>query len=142
MKGDATDMPFVLDASVTLGWCFPDERQDLIAIVEDRLEGDDRAYVPLIWWFEVRQAALMGLRRKRVPIERVLDFLAKVRRTDIVIATLPVSSAVFDLALRHNLTFYDAAYLELAQREKLALATLDHALVRAATGEGVALIAA
>jgi predicted nucleic acid-binding protein len=48
----------------------------------------------------------------------------------------------FDLARRHNLTFYDAAYLELALREDIALATLDHALVRAATAEGVLLIAA
>ncbi len=135
-------MPFVLDASVTLGWCFLDERQDLIEIVEDRLEGDDQAYVPLIWWFEIRQAALMGLRRKRVSIERVLDFLARVKRTEIVVASLPVSSAVFDIAQRHQLSFYDAAYLELAIREGIALATLDHALVRAATAEGVALIAA
>lgn len=142
MKDGATDMPFVLDASVTLGWCFLDERQDLIEIVEDRLEGDDQAYVPLIWWFEIRQAALMGLRRKRVSIERVLDFLARVKRTEIVVASLPVSSAVFDIAQRHQLSFYDAAYLELAIREGIALATLDHALVRAATAEGVALIAA
>jgi predicted nucleic acid-binding protein len=134
-------MPFILDASVTLGWCFPDERQDLIRRVEDMLE-NDQAYVPLIWWFEIRQAALMGLRRQRVSIERALDFLAVVKKAEIVIAPLPASSVVFDLARRHQLSFYDAAYLELAQRENLALATLDHALVRAASAEGVAMIAA
>lgn len=134
-------MPFVLDASVALGWCFRDERQDVILRVEDMLESD-QAYVPLIWWFEIRQAALMGLRRQRISIERALDFLAVVKRNEIVVAPLPASSVVFELARRHNLTFYDAAYLELAQRESLALATLDHALVRAASAEGVTLIAA
>jgi predicted nucleic acid-binding protein len=134
-------MPFVLDASVALGWCFRDERQDLIRRVEDMLESD-QAYVPLIWWFEIRQAALTGLRRQRVSMERVLDFLAVVKRTEIVVAPLPMSSTVFDLARRQQLSFYDAAYLELAQRESIALATLDHALVRAASAEGVSLIAA
>jgi predicted nucleic acid-binding protein len=134
-------MPFVLDASVALGWCFLDERQDLIRRVEDMLESD-QAYVPLIWWFEIRQAALMGLRRQRVSLERVFDFLAVVKRTEVVVAPLPVSSVVFELARRHQLSFYDAAYLELAHRESLALSTLNHALVRAAAAEGVALIAA
>ena len=60
----------------------------------------------------------------------------------IYIAPLPQTSAAFDLAQRHNLTFYDAVYLELAQRENIPLATLDQALVRAAIAEGVPLIGA
>jgi predicted nucleic acid-binding protein len=57
-------------------------------------------------------------------------------------APLPVAGAVFVLARRHHLTFYDASYLELAMRERIALATLDQALARAAIAEGVPLIGA
>lgn len=135
-------MPFVLDASVTLGWCFRDEQQDLINSVSMMLRGGEQARVPLIWWFEIRQAALTGLKRQRVTEERVVDFLAEVNRAPIAIDPLPPSSSLFKLARRHQLSFYDAAYLELAQREGIALATLDHALVRAASAENVPLIAA
>ena len=57
-------------------------------------------------------------------------------------APIPNEYAVLDLAQRHRLSFYDAAYLELAQREGISLATLDQALARAATAEGVPLIGA
>ena len=63
-------------------------------------------------------------------------------RTMIGLDTLPSDDTLFSLAKRHRLTFYDAAYLELAQREGIALATLDQALSRAATAEGVPLIGA
>jgi len=141
-KDDVTEVPFVLDASVTLGWCFRDEPRKMIDIVTDRLEADDQAHVPLIWWFEIRHAALMGLRRQRVTAAHVLDFLTTVKGANIVVTPLPVASIVFDLAERHRLSFYDAAYLELAQRESIPLATLDQALARAATAEGVPLIGA
>jgi predicted nucleic acid-binding protein len=98
--------------------------------------------VPALWWFEIRNSATMGVRRKLVDRLEVATFLKRLELMVIEIVDLPNSNVVFDLALRHNLTFYDAAYLELAQRESIALATLDHALVRAATSEGVALIAA
>jgi predicted nucleic acid-binding protein len=57
-------------------------------------------------------------------------------------AALPDAGAVFALAQRHQLTFYDACYLELAMRERIALATLDQALVLAATAESLPLIGA
>ena len=60
--------------------------------------------------------------------------------TPVELAGLPKAEAVFALARRHGLTFYDAAYLELAMRERIALATLDQALARAAIAEGVPLI--
>jgi predicted nucleic acid-binding protein len=57
------------------------------------------------------------------------------------LVALPADDAVFAIARRHRLTFYDAAYLELAKRERIALATLDDALAVAAAAEGVELIA-
>ena len=135
-------MPFVLDASVTLGWCFRDEQQKLTDVVGQMLRGGENALVPLIWWFETRHAALMGIRRQRVTWEQVVDFLSQVDSALIHMAPMPNEFAVLDLARRHRLSFYDAAYLELAQREGIALATLDQALSRAATAEGVPLIGA
>lgn len=135
-------MPFVLDASVTLGWCFGDEQQRLTDVVNDMLEENEMALVPQIWWFEIRHAALMGIRRQRVTTERVDGFLQKIADAPIQLKALPDDRAVFDLAHRHRLSFYDAAYLELALRENVALATLDQALARAAATERVALITA
>jgi predicted nucleic acid-binding protein len=135
-------MPFVLDASVALGWCFRDEQQLVTDLVGEMFVGKQRALVPLIWWFEIRNAALSGIRRQRVTAQHVDAFLSRVSSAPIDLAPLPNEAGVWGLAHRHRLTFYDAAYLELAQREGIALATLDGALARAATAEGVALIGA
>jgi predicted nucleic acid-binding protein len=135
-------MPFVLDASVALGWCFRDEQLYVSDIVGDMLLERDRAVAPLIWWFEIRHAALTGIRRQRVTPEHVDAFLSRVVAASIELAAPPTDTALFKLAHRHRLSFYDAAYLELAQREAIALATLDGALARAAAAEGVPLIGA
>ncbi len=135
-------MPFVLDASVSLGWCFRDEQQRLTEVVSELLRNGETALVPVIWWFEIRHAALMGIRRQRVTSEQVVDFLSQVNDALIQMTSIPSEYAVLDLAHRHRLSFYDAAYLELAKRENIALATLDQALARAAAAEGVPLIGA
>jgi predicted nucleic acid-binding protein len=72
----------------------------------------------------------------------MFNWLATTMRAPISLDTLPSENAIFALAKRHRLTFYDAANLELAQREGVALATLDQALARAAAAEGVPLIGA
>lgn len=135
-------MNLVLDASVTLCWCFREQRNPTSDKTFAILQSNAAALVPALWWYEIRNSAAMGVRRKRIDRLEVATFLKRLELMVIKIAELPDSNTVLDLALRHNLTFYDAAYLELAQREDLALATLDHALVRAATAEGVSLIAA
>jgi predicted nucleic acid-binding protein len=134
-------MPLVIDASVVAAWHFPDERSAAGDSFLARLESD-RALMPALWWFEVRNVLLIGERRGRTAreyTERFFDFL---RGLPIDIAPFPQELAVLNLARRHQLSFYDATYLELAQRERIALATLDRALVRAATSEGVLLIGA
>jgi predicted nucleic acid-binding protein len=134
-------MPLVIDASVVAAWHFPDERSAAGDSILARLESD-RALMPALWWFEVRNVLLIGERRGRTAreyTERFFDFL---RGLPIDIAPFPQELAVLNLARRHQLSFYDATYLELAQRERIALATLDRALVRAATSEAVLLIGA
>ncbi|MGX7744642.1 type II toxin-antitoxin system VapC family toxin [Rhodopseudomonas parapalustris] len=134
-------MPFVIDVSLMAVWHFPDERDSTADAALARLEHEG-GVVPLIWWFEVRQVLLKGERRSRTGPEQSARFLAFLDNLPLRIAPLPDDDAVMRLARRHQLSFYDAAYLELAQRERIGLATLDAALVRAATAEGVALVGA
>lgn len=136
-------MRFVLDASVTLCWCYGDEAEPVAERAGQALVADGRAHVPSLWWYEVRNALNTGMRRNRASQNEIETFLADLARLKIQIYTdLPNELAIFDLARRHRLTFYDAAYLELARRERLPLATLDQALVKAAVDEGIALVTA
>jgi predicted nucleic acid-binding protein len=135
-------MRFVLDASVTVAWCFQDEQDARADAAFAALQSGASAVVPSLWWFEIRNAALLGVRRNRITDGEMTAFLKRLAKMFIELAQLPEELAVLVLASRHRLTFYDAAYLELAQRENIALATLDGALARAATAEGVALIGA
>jgi predicted nucleic acid-binding protein len=134
-------MPLVIDASVVAAWHFPDERSAAGDAILTRLESD-RAIMPALWWFEVRNVLLIGERRGRTAREHTEAFVDFLRGLPIELAPLPEELTVLHLARQHQLSFYDAAYLELAQRERIALATLDRALARAATVEGVPLIAA
>ena len=136
-------MPFVLDASIVGCWCFHDEHDSRADTTWDLLERDkDRALVPLHWWFEVRNIVLQGERRQRATEDYGSQFLRRLERLAIEQTALPDQIAVLSLARKHHLTFYDAVYLELAQREGLALATLDNELTNAAYAENVQLITA
>jgi len=130
---------FVLDASIAASWYFPDEESKHGDKVLDGLE-EDAALVPLLWWFEVRNVLMVGERRRRSTAKMATEFLSWLATLPIQHAALPDEDKVFALARHHQLTFYDASYLELAHREGLALATLDQHLARAARAEGVTLV--
>jgi predicted nucleic acid-binding protein len=135
-------MRFVLDASIAASWCFDDENERVADIAFDLLEAGSVAIAPLQFWFEVRNVVLVGLQRNRLTPDGMVSALARIDSATVAFDPLPDSARIVILARRHRLTFYDAAYLELAQREDIALATLDQALARAATAEGVPLIGA
>jgi len=132
-------VPYVLDASIAANW-YLDEQRDPRADVALALLADDYALAPIQWWFEIHNVILVGERRKRVSEQHSAAFLGELAGLAIELAELPDKSSVLDLARKHKLTFYDAAYLELARRESIPLATLDKALAAAARAEGVALI--
>ena len=133
-------MPFVLDASVAACWFFPDEIHPVASQSWLRIHQDD-AIVPAHWWFEVRNTMLIGERRGRSTEQRTAFALDRLARMAVRHAPTPLDADVFALARKHRLTFYDAAYLELAQHERLALATLDRELAAAARAEDVSLVA-
>jgi predicted nucleic acid-binding protein len=132
-------VPITLDASIVGCWFFEDEQDARAEAAWTRLD-TDRAIVPLQWWFEVRNVCLIGERRRRAIEAYTDEFLAELLHLAIDLDALPDQRAVMSLARRHKLTVYDAAYLELAQRNSLELATLDNRLAAAALAEGVPLI--
>ncbi len=133
-------MRIVLDASVTLCWCFKDERHRVADRTAALLLQNPVAIAPTIWWYEIRNAMTMGLRRKRLTQDSISSFLSDLALLKIELDPVPNEGRVFDLAERHRLTFYDASYLELALREQGLLASLDTKLMTAARAEGAALL--
>lgn len=132
-------MPFVLDASITLCWAFADEEHPVAATALDRIQQDE-AHVPSLWWFEVRNSLVVNERRGRLSEAATSSFLSNLARLAIDVDRGPDEATLLTLARRHRLTVYDAAYLELAQRTGLALATLDSALRRAAVAANVPML--
>lgn len=132
-------MSLVLDSSVSLAWLHEDEQVDGVAGVFDRII-ENGAVVPLLWPLEVANSLTVATRRGRISRDQRAAFLRSLANLDI--ATDPQTndhawSASLQLADLYGLTVYDAAYLELAQRLRVPLATLDTALAAAARKAGV-----
>lgn len=123
-------MSLVLDSSATLAWIYGDETTDAIREVFDRV-ADAGAVVPALWRLEVANSLTVAVRLRRIDEEFRRLALADLAILDITIDQHTDSQAwseTLHLADRFRLTLYDAAYLELAQRRKLPLATLDQEL--------------
>ena len=128
-------MPLVVDASIALAFPLGEAHPGIVATLRRVLE--DEWTVPSVWWFEVRNGLIVNERRGRLTEQMVGMALQELSQTAVTFDRSPDESIIMALARRHRLTFYDAAYLELALRERLALATLDRALAEAAQREGV-----
>jgi predicted nucleic acid-binding protein len=133
-------MAFVLDASITACWAFPDEDHPAASRALSQIRTEE-AVVPSLWWFEVRNILVVNARRRRIAESDTAIFLLNLSRLRIRVDRDPGESAVLRLARAHRLSVYDAAYLDLAQREGIPLATLDADLQKAAARERVALLA-
>lgn len=135
-------MSLVLDASLTVSWFFADEQTPHGMAVLDRVSRQG-AVVPSLWRLEVANALQMAVRRRRMDRSFRDSNLADLGAMNIEIdgqTNVQAWSATVRLADAHDLTIYDAAYLELALRRKLPLATLDAALAAAARAERIPLI--
>ncbi len=133
---------FVLDASATLAWCFKDESVDWIDSLFRGLGAGDQAVVPRHWTFEIVNSFLMAVRRgrmKRDELDRALRILLALPIHTDLIGDAVLFDKISILAEQYALTAYDAAYLELALRERIPLATLDGQLRAAAISAGAAL---
>ncbi len=127
-------MPFVIDASIVAAWALLDEDSSRATEALERLRVDP-ALAPALLFFEVRNVLLVNERRGRLTEAQSAEFLRALSRLPIRIDQSPDETQLMMLARRHRLTVYDAAYLELALRERLPLATLDARLDAAMRAE-------
>ena len=130
---------FVLDNSVTMAWFFEDEKTPYTENVGYTIARRG-AYVPSLWYLEVTNSLLNGMRQKRCHGGAVIRFMDDLRSFPIITDNQTDTRAfnlIFTLAREYNLTAYDASYLELAMRRGLPLATLDEKLKNAAKEAGV-----
>ncbi len=132
----------VVDASVAMTWCFPNEKNDYADRVLQTLT-QAQAVVPSLWPVEVANALLVGERRKRLSAAETTHFLSLLSGLSVEIDSLTAQRALshtLPLSRTHGLSVYDATYLELAMREGIPLATLDAALHGAARSTGVKIV--
>lgn len=131
----------VIDNSIVLAWCLADESH---AVAEDAMHAviEDGASVPGIWWYELRNALVVNERRGRLEPADTQATLTDLGELSIAIDRDHDEGMILNLARSHELSVYDAAYLEVAQRRGLPLATLDDRLRRAAVSTQVAVFAA
>jgi predicted nucleic acid-binding protein len=125
---------FVLDCSATVPWVFASEATPATDGLLDVLTRGGKAWVPALWHLELGNVLLGAQRRARIDQAGITGFLSALAAYDIEIDGHTMSlawSQTLALADRFALTVYDAAYLELALRRRLPLATLDNALLAA-----------
>lgn len=129
----------VIDASLALRWFLDDEADRDYALSILASLSKNRAVVPILWFYEVGNGLVMACRRKRITHDQIQGFLQRVK-------ALPIDAAEYTpaevleipaIAQAHNLTNYDAAYLGVAIRFGLPLATTDAELRRAADVAGI-----
>ena len=135
-------MSLIVDASITMAWCFEDEATPATEEVLDQVV-ESNALVPSVWRFEVGNALQTAIRRKRITEIFRDDALAKLLAMPITVdpeTDAYVWTTALRLSARFGLTLYDAAYVELAQRRNLPLASLDQEMRAAASALNIELL--
>lgn len=135
--------PFVIDSSVGIGWVHPSQANELTKRLLEDAKGGAVIYVPSLWHLEIANALLVFVRRKLISEAQREIGLTLLSQLRVIIddqTNRLAFSAISELAAKHSLSAYDAAYLELSRRKSLPLATRDEALRAAAKKIGVKLL--
>jgi len=132
----------VVDCSIISSYLLPDENDNYANQILDLVQtGQENLIVPAIFASEVNNVALMAYRRNRISQEFLRKYINLVSKIPCEIdnysASLTAISIITEIAIKHNLTSYDATYLEVALRQGARLATLDKKLQSAAISEGI-----
>lgn len=133
-------MAFVLDNSVSMAWCFEDEGTAYTDRVLDHLD-ETYAIVPALWLLEASNALLTATKRGRISAPKARALLDGLLDLPIRLGTAMAvrdTARVLALAQDCQLSSYDAAYVDMAMRSGLPLATQDQAMTRAARHLGIA----
>ncbi|MFI5361286.1 MAG: type II toxin-antitoxin system VapC family toxin [Elusimicrobiota bacterium] len=136
-------MDFVIDASAALACALPDEHSARVEGLLARVTPESSLWIPALWWYEVANVVATVRRGKRLTEAqgaRVFELLGLLPLQTDAAPGPSSASRLAQLAQEHSLSAYDAAYLELAERRGLALATFDRDLLRAARAAGVQIV--
>jgi predicted nucleic acid-binding protein len=134
-------MPVVIDPSAILGLAMEDEAAEFADSVLTAIEAEG-GLAPSIFWYELRNVLIVNERRGRITPEQSTTFLTTLAELPVELQDLPNETGVLVLARKHQLSVYDAAYLELATRRGAPLATLDSGLREVAIAIGAQLFSA
>ena len=136
-------MIYVLDSSFVAAQIIPDEKDHLVDKMYSKIKSTDEKYVPYILWYEMANLFQNLVRRRRYTYEKVVQFFPlfrAIRLTNDSESGYAYSQKLLGLCNTYNLSSYDAAYLELAERKNAMLCTLDDGLRAAAKRHGVAVL--
>ena len=133
-------MPMVLDTSVVCGWLLENQATPYSDAIAQRLQ-DDQAVAPPLLRLEYANVLRTACKRGRLTAQQAQDAIAQLAELPVEIdAELPDAAQLLALALRYDLSSYDATYLDLALRRQLPVATQDVALAQAARLSGVGVV--
>lgn len=133
-------MPFVLDNSVVCGWLLENQATAYTNAVAEQLQ-NDRALVPALLHLEYSNVLRTACKRGRLIAQQAQQAIQQLKALPMDTDREPPDPAqLLALALRHDLSAYDAVYLELALRRQLPIATADTALAEAARVSGVGVL--
>jgi predicted nucleic acid-binding protein len=131
---------WVVDTSITLAWGLPDEDSKVAGEFWLEVHGGVPLHVPSLWWYECANALVVARRRKRLTEEQAVHLGSMLVALPLKTAMSPAGDDLIrlhTLAERHGLSAYDSAYLDLADRLMIGLATLDGRLKKAAQAQGI-----
>jgi predicted nucleic acid-binding protein len=133
--------PIVIDPSAAAAWVMPDEaRPAAMDLYAQACTTPDLFHAPQLWLSEMGNILLMGLRRQRIDAPQVEQGIGVINAARIKFDPVPSEhrqAQIARLAITHDLTFHDASYLELVLRLNGQLASLDKALLKAASACGI-----
>ena len=135
--------PFIIDSSVGIGWVHPSQANELTKQLLETVKNGAAVYVPALWHLEIANTLLVFVRRKLITDAQRAVGLTLLSQLRIIIddeTNRLAFSAISELATQYSLSTYDSAYLELARRKSLPLATRDEALKTAAKKAGIKLL--
>jgi predicted nucleic acid-binding protein len=135
--------PFVADSSVGIAWIHPSQANELTKNLLEEAKNGAAIYVPALWHLEIANALLVAVRRKLLSEAQRQTGLTLLSQLRIIIddeTNRLAFSTISEMAAKHSLSAYDAAYLELARRKSLPLATRDEPLKGAAKKLGIKLL--
>lgn len=129
----------VLDGSFFLSHIFEDENDPLVTKAFEAIRsGEEEGIAPSIFFYEIHNSLLTGLRRRRIAKSQLAGYVNLFALAPVTIFESGSADSILKLGTEHDLSFYDAAYLEMAKLRNAPLATLDGKLRYAAEKEGLA----